>query len=184
MVFDPNSRCLIIFSGMGDDDHYLSDMYSYDIDTNTATQLFVNFASSGGPDKNSTQRAVIDSSLQEIYVFVFPEFTGSSSCSSLNGIVVCAVLPETALSLLGRTARRGSTSTTSNPANGRTSSPRPAAAAMSDHRNLARAMAIRLYTTRARKRCTSTAVTRVQPLTMDRKTGKRLWSAVWMTCGA
>ncbi|VDC07695.1 unnamed protein product [Peniophora sp. CBMAI 1063] len=68
MVFDPSSRCLIIFSGMGDDDHYLSDMYSYDIDTNTATQLYVNFASSGGPDKNSTQRAVIDSSLQEIYV--------------------------------------------------------------------------------------------------------------------
>ncbi|KZV66904.1 hypothetical protein PENSPDRAFT_74325 [Peniophora sp. CONT] len=68
MVFDPSSRCLIIFSGMGDDDHYLSDMYSYEIDTNTATQLYVNFSSSGGPDKNSTQRAVIDPSLQEIYV--------------------------------------------------------------------------------------------------------------------
>ena len=73
MVFDVNSRCLIIFSGMGDDDHYLSDMYSYDIETNTATQLFVNYSSSGGPDKNSTQRAVVDTSLQEIYVCVIIE---------------------------------------------------------------------------------------------------------------
>ena len=73
MVFDVNSRCLIIFSGMGDDDHYLSDMYSYDIETNTATQLFVNYSSSGGPDKNATQRAVVDTSLQEIYVYVMIE---------------------------------------------------------------------------------------------------------------
>lgn len=82
MIFDPNSRCLCIFSGMGDDDHYLSDMYSYDLDTNTATQLFVNFASSGGPDKNSTQRAVVDSSLQEIYVFGI--FSPTSLMLSLN----------------------------------------------------------------------------------------------------
>jgi hypothetical protein len=68
MVFEPNERSLYIFAGMEDGDRYLSDMYVYDIESNNATQVFANFTVAGGPDKTFTQRAVIDPTLQEIYV--------------------------------------------------------------------------------------------------------------------
>ncbi|KAI0063548.1 hypothetical protein BV25DRAFT_1990545 [Artomyces pyxidatus] len=69
MVFEPSDRMLFIFGGMEDGDRYLSDMYAYHIDSNTATEVFSNFTASGGPDKTFTQRAVIDPTLREIYVF-------------------------------------------------------------------------------------------------------------------
>ncbi|KAG6874505.1 hypothetical protein C0995_010415 [Termitomyces sp. Mi166 len=60
------------FDGTGTcqrDDKYLCDMFAYDIATNTATELFSNFSAAGGPNSSFTQRAVIDPSLRELYVF-------------------------------------------------------------------------------------------------------------------
>jgi len=67
MVLDGPSHTLFIFAGQRDD-RYLSDMYAYDINTNTATELYTNFTASRGPDACFTQRAVVDKSLKEIYV--------------------------------------------------------------------------------------------------------------------
>ncbi|KAF9010759.1 Muskelin N-terminus-domain-containing protein [Cyathus striatus] len=69
MVLDPKSKILFIFAGQSD--RYLSDMYAYDITTNTAVELFSNFSKAGGPDPCFTQRAVIDPELKEIFVYVF-----------------------------------------------------------------------------------------------------------------
>lgn len=68
MALDCPSHTLFIFAGQRDD-RYLSDMYSYDINTNTATELCINFTANGGPDACFTQRAVLDKNLKEIYVF-------------------------------------------------------------------------------------------------------------------
>lgn len=67
MVFDPKGRVLYVFAGM-EEEKYLSDMYAYHLDTNIVTELFSNFTASGGPDAAFAQRAVIDPSLQEIYL--------------------------------------------------------------------------------------------------------------------
>ena len=68
MVFESTENALYIFGGMEDGERYLSDVQRYDLDTNTATELFSNFSTSGGPDKMFAQRAVIDPALKEIYV--------------------------------------------------------------------------------------------------------------------
>ncbi|KAG5723205.1 Muskelin [Termitomyces sp. T112] len=68
MVLEPLTRTLYIFAGQRDD-RYLCDMFAYDIATNTATELFSNFSAVGGPNSSFTQRAVIDPSLRELYVF-------------------------------------------------------------------------------------------------------------------
>lgn len=68
MVFEPLSRTLFIFAGQRDE-RFLSDMYAYDIASQTATELYSNFTTSGGPDSCFTQRAVMDPQLKEIYVF-------------------------------------------------------------------------------------------------------------------
>lgn len=69
MVLDRLAHTLFIFAGQRDD-KYLSDMYAYDIATNTVSELFSNFSASGGPDACSMQRAVLDAGLKEIYVYV------------------------------------------------------------------------------------------------------------------
>lgn len=71
MVLDSVSQTLFIFGGQRDD-KYLSDMYAYHIPSNTVSVLFSNFTADGGPDACFTQRAVIDSELREIYVYVSP----------------------------------------------------------------------------------------------------------------
>lgn len=68
MVFDSHAHALFVFAGQKDD-RYLSDMCAYDTESNTVTELFSNFSSVGGPDACFTQRAVIDPTLKEIYVF-------------------------------------------------------------------------------------------------------------------
>ncbi|KAK0210441.1 Muskelin N-terminus-domain-containing protein, partial [Desarmillaria ectypa] len=68
MVLEPTTKTLFIFAGQRDD-KYLSDMYAYDIATNSVTELFSNFTASGGPDACFTQRAVIDPRLKELYIF-------------------------------------------------------------------------------------------------------------------
>ncbi|KAG1725427.1 Muskelin N-terminus-domain-containing protein [Suillus paluster] len=68
MVLDQMTHTLFIFAGQRED-KFLSDMYAYDIATNTVTELFSNFSASGGPDACFTQRAIIDGRLKEIYVF-------------------------------------------------------------------------------------------------------------------
>jgi hypothetical protein len=68
MVFEPSSRTLFIFAGQRDD-KYLSDMYAFDLSTNTATELYSNFTAAGGPDACFTQRAIIDANLKELYVY-------------------------------------------------------------------------------------------------------------------
>ncbi|KAH7925639.1 hypothetical protein BV22DRAFT_1119428 [Leucogyrophana mollusca] len=68
MVLDTASHTLLIFAGQRDD-KYLSDMYAYDIESNTVSELFCNFSAAGGPDSCFTQRAVVDVGLREVYVF-------------------------------------------------------------------------------------------------------------------
>ncbi|KAJ3515933.1 hypothetical protein NMY22_g14321 [Coprinellus aureogranulatus] len=68
MVLEPKEKQLYIFGGQREE-RYLSDMHVYDIATNTSTELFSNFTTSGGPDPCFTQRAVIDPLYKEIYVF-------------------------------------------------------------------------------------------------------------------
>ncbi|KDR67554.1 hypothetical protein GALMADRAFT_258218 [Galerina marginata CBS 339.88] len=68
MVLDSLSKTLYIFAGQRDD-KYLSDMFAYNIETGIATEIFSNFSAAGGPDACFTQRAVIDPSLKELYVF-------------------------------------------------------------------------------------------------------------------
>ncbi|KAG9309268.1 Muskelin N-terminus-domain-containing protein [Chiua virens] len=68
MVLDPHTHTLFIFAGQRDD-RYLSDMHVYEIASNTVSELFSNFSASGGPDACFTQRAVVDPSLKEVYVF-------------------------------------------------------------------------------------------------------------------
>ena len=69
MILEPTTRTLFIFAGQRDD-RYLSDMYAYDISSNTTKELFSNFTASGGPNALFTQRAVIDPQLQELYMYV------------------------------------------------------------------------------------------------------------------
>lgn len=67
MVLDSVTQTLFIFAGQRDG-RYLSDMYAYDIQSNSVTELFANFSTANGPDACFTQRAVIDPKLKEIYV--------------------------------------------------------------------------------------------------------------------
>lgn len=67
MVLDPNTRILYIFGGQRGE-KYLSDMYTYNLNTSAVTELFSNFTQEGGPTACFTQRAVIDADLKEIYV--------------------------------------------------------------------------------------------------------------------
>ncbi|KAG1715773.1 hypothetical protein ID866_1397 [Astraeus odoratus] len=46
MVLDPLTRTLFIFAGQRDD-RYLSDMYAYDLESNSVTELFANFSATG-----------------------------------------------------------------------------------------------------------------------------------------
>lgn len=69
MVLDDLTKTLYIFAGKRNSDDFLADMHAYDIKTGTSTELFNNFKAAGGPEASSTQRAVIDPSLKEIYVF-------------------------------------------------------------------------------------------------------------------
>ncbi|KAI9463668.1 Muskelin N-terminus-domain-containing protein [Lactarius psammicola] len=85
MIFEPNENALYIFGGMEDGEHYLSDVQKYDLDTNTATELFSNFSTSGGPDKMFAQRAVIDPTLKEIYVFCGLKRTRTTPLPRLDG---------------------------------------------------------------------------------------------------
>lgn len=70
MILEPHTRQLYIFAGEREE-KFLSDMHIYDIATNTTTEVFSDFTSSGGPQPCFTQRAVADFELQEIYVLVF-----------------------------------------------------------------------------------------------------------------
>lgn len=67
MVLDSPSHTLFIFAGQRDD-KYLADMYTYDIQSNTATELCSNFTTVGGPEPCFTQRAVLDKGLKEVYL--------------------------------------------------------------------------------------------------------------------
>jgi hypothetical protein len=69
---------LFIFAGQRDD-KYLSDMYCFDLVTNTATELYSNFTAAGGPDACFTQRAIIDPHLKELYVYVHVPITRPTS---------------------------------------------------------------------------------------------------------
>jgi hypothetical protein len=69
MILDPDTKTLYIFAGQRED-KYLSDLWTYDLLTNTAAEIFSNFTAFGGPDPCFTQRAVINTKAQEIYMFV------------------------------------------------------------------------------------------------------------------
>lgn len=67
MLLDPNTKTLYIYAGRRKD-IFLSDMYSFDLKTCTATEIFSESPMMGGPDPSFSQRAVIDPDLKEIYV--------------------------------------------------------------------------------------------------------------------
>lgn len=66
MIFEPNQKKLFIFAGQKDE--YLSDMWEYDLQSKTLTELFSNATAVGGPEACFAQRAAIDPTLKEIYV--------------------------------------------------------------------------------------------------------------------
>ncbi|KAG7098462.1 hypothetical protein E1B28_000408 [Marasmius oreades] len=68
MVLDPTTQTLFLFAGQHGD-NFLSDLYSYDINTSTAKELSSNITACGGPEPSFSQRAVINPKAQEIYVF-------------------------------------------------------------------------------------------------------------------
>jgi hypothetical protein len=77
MVLDSPTNTLYIFAGQRDN-LYLSDMYSYNVRKNVATELYTNFTlEGGGPDACFTQRAIGDTDTKEIYVCV--AFSSSST---------------------------------------------------------------------------------------------------------
>jgi hypothetical protein len=67
MVLDHNTNTLFIFGGQREE-RYLADMYTFDLNSDTISELFSNFTVAGGPNACFTQRAVIDIDLKEIYV--------------------------------------------------------------------------------------------------------------------
>lgn len=73
MVLDSINKTLYIFAGQRED-KYLSDMYTYNIRTGIIIEIFSNFSAAGGPDPCFTQRAVIDPSLKELYMYVLTKF--------------------------------------------------------------------------------------------------------------
>lgn len=68
MLFDPQSRNLLILGGQRYKDQ-LSDFYKFSIDRNCVNQLWKNLQMVGGPDSGFTQRASIDPSTREMFVF-------------------------------------------------------------------------------------------------------------------
>ncbi|TFK53543.1 hypothetical protein OE88DRAFT_1655700 [Heliocybe sulcata] len=87
MVLEPDSKTLIIFAGQREE-KYLSDMYTYHIETGTVAEVFADYTMDGGPKPCFTQRAVLDPELREIYVFC-----GLSRQSPGNQIVIQAQAP-------------------------------------------------------------------------------------------
>jgi Tol biopolymer transport system component len=69
MIFDSIRRELVVFMGQHDD-RYLSDMWLYDINSSTLSEICSDFSANGGPEPSFAQRAVVDPLLQEIYVLV------------------------------------------------------------------------------------------------------------------
>jgi hypothetical protein len=66
MVLEPMTKKLFVFAGQREDT-YLSDMYTYDIHSNSVARVEVDSSLTNLPSC-FTQRAVIDSTLREIYV--------------------------------------------------------------------------------------------------------------------
>lgn len=85
MLFDPQSRNLLILGGQRYKDQ-LSDFYKYSIDRNCVSQLWKNLQMVGGPDSGFTQRASIDQSTKELFVFS-SLVRGNSSTSPAGAIV-------------------------------------------------------------------------------------------------
>ena len=52
------------------EEQYLSDIWVYDINSSTLSEVCPNFTVNGGPEPCFAQRAVVDPRLQEIYVSV------------------------------------------------------------------------------------------------------------------
>ncbi|KAH6897548.1 Mei4-dependent protein 6 [Coprinopsis sp. MPI-PUGE-AT-0042] len=87
MVLEPTTKQLYIFGGQREHERYLSDMYIFDIPTNTSTRVYANSAESGGPEPSFTQRAVIDPRFKEFYVFrgLTKSTTGTSQNAYVGG---------------------------------------------------------------------------------------------------
>ncbi|KAL9540450.1 hypothetical protein MBANPS3_009668 [Mucor bainieri] len=67
MLFDQSNRSLYVFAGQRGKD-YLSDLYLYQVDTDTVTEIAQDYSKDAGPDAGFTQRATIDEDRQELYV--------------------------------------------------------------------------------------------------------------------
>lgn len=68
MVFDETNRSLYVFAGQRVKD-YLSDLYRYEVDQDIVTEIAQDASKDSGPDAGFTQRATLDESLDELYVF-------------------------------------------------------------------------------------------------------------------
>lgn len=67
MLLNPHTRQLYIFAGQRNKD-YLSDFYTYDLETDTVTEIARDYSKLGGPDAGFTQRATLDLVKSELYV--------------------------------------------------------------------------------------------------------------------
>lgn len=67
MLLEPSTKSIIIFAGQRED-KYLADLWIYDIQSGTASEVWSDFSSSGGPDACFTQRSVINTEAKEVYM--------------------------------------------------------------------------------------------------------------------
>eukprot|EP00039_Didymoeca_costata_P018584 m.334091 g.334091 ORF g.334091 m.334091 type:complete len:745 (+) comp17286_c0_seq1:202-2436(+) len=68
MLFHKTERKLYFFAGQRGKEQYMSDFYTYDIDTNVLVEISRDTGKQGGPNPGYTQRATIDCDLHEFYV--------------------------------------------------------------------------------------------------------------------
>lgn len=59
MVFDPIRRRLTIMAGKTGET-FLTDMYTYDVDSRTISDVTADFTGQGGPDPSFCQRTVVE----------------------------------------------------------------------------------------------------------------------------
>lgn len=68
MLWDPIERSLLILSGQRNKD-YLADFYRFSVDSGNVTLLLKNLQLFGGPEAGFTQRACLDATTREMFVF-------------------------------------------------------------------------------------------------------------------
>lgn len=73
MAFNDRTRKLYVFGGyrtIRTQKQYVSDLWSYSFNYNEVKEICSDCSARGGPDPGFTQRLMVDSDAQELYVYV------------------------------------------------------------------------------------------------------------------